>query len=284
MNRKFYKFFVIFGILTVLLVIPVFWFFYKVNNNLIVDYLSVGQGDSELVKTPFGQNILIDGGPDNSVLSQLGQNLAFWDRKIDLMILTHPHEDHVTGLIDVLKRYRVEKILYTGVAYDSPNYYAWLALVKNEKIPLLIIDHPETINLGADCQLRILYPLASLAGQVPPDMNNSSIVAKLIYNKTNFLFMGDAGKEVETKILKSDLSAQVLKVGHHGSDTATSQEFLDAVKPTIAIIEVGAGNKYGLPSERTINILQRNGVSIYRTDQYGTVKIDSDGTNIIREE
>ncbi|MFH0923172.1 MAG: MBL fold metallo-hydrolase, partial [Candidatus Falkowbacteria bacterium] len=222
----------ILGIAAAIAAIPVFWLFYNPSGDLEVDFLDVGQGDAALVKTPYGQNILIDGGPDNAVLSELAKNLPWWDRRIDLMILTHPHDDHVAGLIDVIKRYNVEKILYTGVVHSAPNYLAWLELIKENKVPLVIIDRPQTVKLGEDCELRIIYPGQSLLGREVNNLNNSSLVIKLIYGRTGFLLTGDIETEVEQELAKSgaDLSADVLKVSHHGSDASNSQEFLEKVK------------------------------------------------------
>ncbi len=262
--------------------IPLFWLYWQPAKNLEVDFLDVGQGDAELIKTPAGQNILIDGGPDSSVIRRLGENLAWWDKKIDLMILTHPHDDHVTGLIDVLKRYRVKQILYTGVVHNAPNYLSWLEQVRDRKIKMVIIDRPQTISLANNCQLQIIYPLNSFLDRTMNNLNNSSIVMKLVYGQSSFLFLGDMEKEVEQELLtdKIDLAAEVLKVAHHGSDTSSSQDFLEAVKPEFSVIEVGKDNDFGHPSLRVIKRLERVGAKVMRTDRDGTVKLISDGEKI----
>lgn len=253
------------------------------SKKLEIDFLDVGQGDAELIKTPFNQNILIDGGPDNTILRRLGENLPWYDRMIDLMILTHPHEDHVAGLVEVLKRYKVKKILYTGVVYEAPVYQSWLELVKSKNIETVIIDRPQTIQLGDDCSLEIIWPSQPLAGLGAAELNDTSIVAKLKYKQNSFLFMGDLQIDKEQELIKNNVNLQtnVLKVGHHGSDTASSEEFLEKVKPQIAIIEVGQKNDFGLPSLRVIKKLERIGATIHRTDQTGTVKMTSDGINIV---
>ena len=282
MSDKLYKILLILGIVAVLVAIPAFWLTYQAVSELEVDFLDIGQGDAVLIKAPFGQNILIDGGPDNSVIKRLGENLPWWDKKIDLMILTHPHDDHATGLIEVIKRYKVKKILYTGVVHTSPNYLVWLELVRDRQIPLTIIDRPQKIILGKHCVLDILYPAKSLLGQTVNNLNNSSIVVKLIYEETKFLLTGDAEIEVEQELVESniDLTAQVLKAGHHGSDTSSSIEFLQAVKPEIVVIQVGIDNDFGHPSRRVIKRLERTGAQVLRNDLDGTVKLVSDGKNI----
>jgi len=279
MPTKLYKILFILGIAVVILAIPLFWLYWQPAKNLEVDFLDVGQGDAELIKTPGGQNILIDGGPDSSIIKQLGKNLAWWDKKIDLMILTHPHDDHVTGLIDVVKRYQVKQILYTGVVSNTPNYLTWLEQVRDKKIKIIIIDRPQTIALSGNCQLQVIYPLTSFLDKTAANLNNSSLVAKLIYGQEKFLFLGDMEQVVEQELLtnRADVGADVLKVAHHGSDSSSDEDFLSAVKPQIAVIEVGKNNDFGHPSLRVIKRLERAGAKILRTDQDGTIGILSDG-------
>lgn len=282
MSSKLSKILFILGIIFVLSAFFLFWIYWQPSKNLEVDFLNVGQGDAILIKAPSGQNILIDGGPDKSVIRELSRNLAWWDREIDLIILTHPHDDHVSGLIDVIKRYKVKQIISSGVIHNGPNYLAWMDLVRNKKIKLVIIDRPQTVNLGQGCDLEIIYPISSFLGKEVDNLNNSSLVAKLIYGESEFLFMGDAEKETEDKLLaeKIDMSANVLKVGHHGSDTGSGENFLNTVKPKIAIIEVGKDNGFGHPSLRVLKRLERLGVKIFRTDTDGTIKFISDGIEI----
>jgi competence protein ComEC len=282
MPNKFYKILLILGIVAVLVAIPAFWLTYSAASDLEVDFLDIGQGDAILIKTPYGQNVLVDGGPDNAIIKRLSENMPWWDKTVDLMILTHPHDDHVGGLNDVLKRYKVKKILYTGVVHNSPAYIKWLELIKDQHIPLVIIDRAQTITFGPDCQLDILYPHSSLLGREVDNLNNSSIVAKLIYEETKFLLTGDAEMEVEQELVNSqaDLPAQVMKAGHHGSDTSNSEEFLKAVHPEIVVIQVGADNQFGHPSLRVIKRLERIGVKVYRNDLDGTVHLYSDGQRI----
>ncbi|MCX6740715.1 MAG: ComEC/Rec2 family competence protein [Candidatus Parcubacteria bacterium] len=248
---------------------------------LEVDFLDVGQGDAILIKTPAEQNILIDGGSGSKVLSPLGSNLAFFDKKLDLVVLTHPHEDHVGGLVEVLRRYQVKKVLMTGIVFTTPAYEAFLEEIKKQGIEVQITNGLQDINLAPDLTLKILYPFIDLTEQKVEEINNSSIVIKLIYKNNSFLFTGDAEELVEQELLaaKTDISAQVLKVGHHGSKYSSSPEFLNAVKPQYAIISVGKDNDFGHPHLRTLDNLQKMGIKILRTDQAGTIKIASDGNN-----
>jgi competence protein ComEC len=251
-------------------------FFYHPAKFLEIDFLDVGQGDSELIKTPYGQRILIDGGPDNKVLAELGRNLPFLERKIDLVILTHPHDDHSAGLIDVLKKYRVDKILLTAAPSNAPPFEEFLRVARTKKVPLVIVASQEKISLGDNLDLDILHPRNS---DSDVDLNDSSIVAKLVYKNKKFLFTGDAGVLTEEELMNSkiDLKVDVLKVGHHGSETASSLDFLRVVSPSIAIIEVGVDNKFGHPKADSLWRLNKVGAKILRTDLNGTIKIRSDG-------
>jgi len=252
------------------------------RQNLEVDFLDVGQGDSILIKTPYEQNILIDGGPNNAVLAKLGQHLAFFDKNIDLVVLTHPHNDHVIGLIEVLRRYKVKKVLMTEVLDRSPPYLTFLAEIEKQKIEIEKADGPKDIVLGQDLDLKILYPFNDISQKNFEDLNDSSIVAKLIFKNKSFLFTGDAGLPVEQDLLnnKTDLASNVLKVGHHGSKYSTSQEFLGAVLPQYAVISVGKDNDFGHPHLRTINNLEQSQIQILRTDLLGDIELISDGNNL----
>ena len=276
------KIFLIIAAATAFLSLCLFLFFYHPQKLLEVDFLNVGQGDSELIKTPYGQNILIDGGPDNSVLAELGRNLPFLSRRIDLIIDTHPHDDHVSGLIDALRKYNVQRILMTATPSNAPPFQEFLNVVRLKKTPVIIEDGAETITLGPDLVLEILSPGKN---EIGADLNEDSIVAKLIYRHKSFLFTGDAGVLTEAKLLakKVEVKVDVLKVGHHGSETASSLNFLMAVAPEFAVIEDGANNQFGFPRADTLWRLEKAGAKILRTDLNGTIKIKTDGEKLFVE-
>lgn len=282
MPYRLYKILFILTVLAIITGLALFWLAYTEPKNLEVDFLDVGQGDAELIKTPFGQNILVDGSPNSIVLRKLSAELPWWDRTIDLMILTHPHDDHVAGLNDIMSRYEVKKIIMTGVNHTGPAYIKFLENIRNKKIPVTIIDRPQIIELGADCRINILWPEKNLAGQEVENLNNTSIVFKLEHEDTKILFTADIEKEAEAAIMLKPglLKADVLKVSHHGSEYATSEEFLNLVKPQMAVIEVGANNKFGHPNPRTLKRLERAGAEILRTDKFGTIRLISDGSKI----
>ncbi|MFZ5364084.1 MAG: ComEC/Rec2 family competence protein [Patescibacteria group bacterium] len=252
------------------------------GKRLEVNFFDVGQGDAILIKTPDHQRILIDGGPSNAVLNKLGENLPFFEKEIDLVILTHPHADHLDGLIEVLKRYKVKKILTTGVVHTTPDYLVWLEEIKNQNIPVEIAIAGKMFDFGGGVEMEIFYPPEDLTGKSAEDLNDTSIVGKLIFGQTSFLFTGDAEKEAEEKMIASgfDLKSDVLKIGHHGSRNATSENFLETVNPKFAVISVGENNSFGHPNPTIINRLERVGVEIFRTDEEGDIKITSDGEKI----
>lgn len=263
------------------------------QNILTMNVFDIGQGDAALITTPLGKTILIDGGPDDPVVDKLGRTLPFFKKDIDAVILTHPHADHVVGLVSVLKRYKVKEIFYTGAVHTSSVFIEWLTLIKEKQIPMHIISHKEDVQFDEGVKLTFLYPDHELAGvedateekrgQKKNNLNNTSIVFKLSYGRTHFLFMGDAEVPVEETLLASgvDLRADVLKVGHHGSHSSTSEEFLRAVLPRYATISAGRNNDYGHPHLSTLKRLERFGVHPYRTDTEGDIAIMSDGEKII---
>jgi competence protein ComEC len=202
------------------------------------------------------------------VQTQLGKFMPFWERDLDLVILTHPHADHVTGLVEILKRYHVKKIIMTGVSHTAPAYLEFLKIIKEQKIPTGIAVAGETEEIG-NIKIEILYPLENLAGKEDDDLNDTSIVAQIDFLNKKFLMMGDAEFSAENEIMKkfgAELKSDVLKVGHHGSKYATSDEFLKMVKPQIVVICVGE-NSFGHPSPRTLNRLERARIEIKRTDE-----------------
>ena len=246
------------------------------TQELQVYFLDVGQGDAEYIKTPDGSDILIDGGPDNSVLDQLGKVMSFSDREINLVILSHPHADHLTGLIEVLQRYKVNEVWQTGVEYPSATYNTFKNEIQNQNILNKYVVAGEIKNFS-DVKIEVITPLSSLEKKSIDNVNNASIVNRLEYNKFSVLFLGDAETEIQKKIAKDMKVATVLKTGHHGSKNGTIEEMLAIIRPAIAVISAGKNNKYGHPHAEALNLLKQYAVRIFRTDQNGTVEIDSDG-------
>ncbi|RLC70622.1 MAG: DNA internalization-related competence protein ComEC/Rec2 [Chloroflexi bacterium] len=253
------------------------------DGKLHVFFLNVGQGDAILVQTPSRHQILIDGGPDPKVLlSQLGQRLPFWDHSLDLVILTHPEEDHLTGLPEVLRRYRVEKVLESGFPSDSPTYQDWVRLIEQKGIKRLTAQQGQQIRLG-EVRVEVLHPAESLLHGTSSDSSNNSVVLRLSHGKISFLLVGDLMREGEEALLRQqpELGSTVLKVGHHGAAGSSSPEFLEAVSPQAAVISVGSNNPFGHPSlEVMARLRERVGQNLFLTSRDGTVEFITDGQKL----
>lgn len=253
-------------------------------NFLEVSFFDIGQGDAIFIETPKGHQILIDGGPDSTILEKLGKKMPFWDRTIDLVILTHPSADHLKGLLMVLKWYQVERILWTGIEVDTFVYQQWLELIAKEDAVLFIAQSGQRIKMGKNIYLDILHPNENLKGQKIKGgraINNTSIVSRLIFGQNSFLFTADIEKQAEKELVGREvyLNSEVLKVAHHGSKTSSSEEFLAAVSPEKAIILVGKDNRYGHPHKEVLERLEKFNIKTFRTDLNGDVKIISNGIN-----
>ncbi|MFH1111867.1 MAG: ComEC/Rec2 family competence protein [Patescibacteria group bacterium] len=251
------------------------------SGKLQIYFFDVGQGDATLIKTPSGGTILIDGGPDRKILRQLGSALPFGKRTIDLVILSHPHADHVTGLVGVLERYKVKRVLATGVVHTTAEYLQWLAQIKEQNIPWLTAVAGKRISFADGVSLEILWPPDSLAEKKVDDLNESSGVVKLNYGSTSVLFTGDitASNEQQILINQTQVASQILKVPHQGSKTSSSIEFIKAVAPAWAVIFVGKNNRYGHPHAEVVARYQKQGIKTLRTDELGTIRFISDGKN-----
>ena len=252
-------------------------------------FFSVGQGDAMLLRDAAGNDVLIDGGPTDAILTKLGRTMPLWDRTIELIVLTHPHADHVNGLVSVLERYHADAIAMTGVRADTSAYAAFSRLIDEKKIPVHIITTSTILSVGL-MRLEILWPLESWHTRAPPTdtlstgggLNDTSIVLALGYGDVRALFMEDASAAVEARLLSasSTLAADLLKVGHHGSMYSSSRAFLDAVRPAYAVIPVGARNRYGHPTLQTLLRLRDVQAKIFRTDRDGDVRVVTDGRAI----
>jgi len=240
------------------------------NKKAEIDFLDVGQGDSSLIKLPNKKFILIDGGPDNLVLKRLGENMPFYRRQIDLIILSHPHDDHIIGLLEVINRYKVGAIIYVGEEHNPELLALLLERARNKNIKLIDLKNEININYSSACSWRLLNP-ESLG--VKEDDNNS-IVAKLNCGQLSALFSGDNNSTVEAALLKTkyDWSAKVLKASHHGSKTANSEAFFWAVKPGLLTISVGANNRFGHPNQEVLERAKKLQIQIKRTEKIGTIR------------
>ncbi len=239
-------------------------------------FLDVGQGDSIFIKTANNQKILIDGGPSAGVVDLLDSLMPVWDRDLDLVILTHPHADHSTGLLEVIKRYPIREFLFNGVAYDSETYVTLLNLINSKHLNVQVADASDSYPFGS-VELNVIYPLTE--NQSFTDINDSSIVSCLEHNTFRLLLAGDISTSIEDGLVRQELLSDidVLKVAHQGSRTSTGQNLLETTRPEVGIISVG-DNEFGHPHKEVTDRLTQFGIQVHRTDLSGTIEVITDGT------
>src|SRR3954470_13276183 len=253
--------------------------------------MDVGQGDAILVEGARGGRLLIDGGPDpDRLLVDLDHRIPPWDRRIDAVILTHPHEDHVAGLALLLERYHVARVFEPGMRGPGPSYAAWLRDLARPGAPIRLGlaagDH-----LAVDeIDFHVLWPIRGRVPATPPDggtgINNVSVVLLGRIGARRALLMGDVEEGIDPSLLSDGLPhVDLLKVAHHGSRTATTQPFVDATRPRVAVASAGAGNPYGHPAKSTLDRLSAAGARVLRTDRDGTVVVGfgADGMTVRTE-
>ena len=250
------------------------------DGQLHVHFLDVGQGDGIFIQTPSGRQVLIDGGGDSQQLfAELGAVMPFWDRQIDRAIVSHPDWDHIGGQIDLPQRFRLGQAIISDNARDHDDTRSWLEALQAENVPVVGLRQGGWLDLGDGVALWALWPPpeAALRGWDGDDKNERSLVLKLVYGDLAVLLTGDSGHPSEERLLRAGqpLGAQVLKVGHHGSEHSSSPAFLAAVGPSVAVIQVGAENRYGHPDAEVLEIL--GGQLVLRNDRDGRVHIRSDG-------
>jgi competence protein ComEC len=244
--------------------------YFSSQKSLSVNFLDVGQGDAILISQGDKQ-ILIDGGPSGQrLMEKLGKYIPFWDRKIEVVIETHPDQDHIAGLINVAQNYQIGEFIQSQAESDTEVYKKLKDIVSAKNIPAINAEAGMAIKLADNIPLQII----SAEAGTPKDTNPASVVAKLTYGQNSFLFTGDLPSEEELKLVnaKADLKSNVLKVGHHGSKYSTSEEFLNAVNPRDAVISVAKNNRYGHPAPEIIDRLNAAKINILRTDEMGDIQ------------
>lgn len=258
--------------LTILLVLNLAtWFFILSESNLSeIDFLDVGQGDATLMNFHNSGKIMIDAGPNRAALKMLGDNLSFFEKKIDVLILSHADLDHYGGFFEVIKKYHPRVFVYNGVDSVNETFQSLMALIKNNGMAVISLKAGDKIKIGNDV-LEIISPLAE-ANFSEKNLNNSSLVLRATINGFKALFLGDAVGSFLEKI-KTNWQADIIKISHHGSKNGSDLELLNLIKPKIALIGVGKDNRYNHPADEVVNLLENLGVRIFRTDQNGSVSI-----------
>ncbi len=277
------------GAAAVLLVLGLFAWRGLPDGRLHVVFLDVGEGDAIFIQTPSGRQVLVDGGPSEAVLlSQLGRQMPFWDRTLDVMVLTHPDSDHVTGLVPVLERYQVDTVIFREMEQESEVYEYWLRLLEAEGATVYQGEAGLRMTLDEGLEMVVLHPGAELVGGRAGSANNNSVVTRLTYGQVSVLLTGDIEAVVEHQLVAegATLASTVLKVAHHGSCSSTTQEFLEAVNPEVVVISVGADNDFGHPCAEVLERLaayperNRRALPVYCTDERGVVEVISDGARV----
>lgn len=249
------------------------------SGTMKVHFLDVGQGDSIMVQFPDGQNMLIDAGKNDSANTVLNYLKKVGVNKIDYLVGTHPHEDHIGGMDSVIKTFDIGEIYMPKATTTTKTFRDVLTAIKNKDLKITTAKAGVNILKDDNLTVDILAPHC----EKYEDLNNYSAVIKITYGQKSFLLTGDAEEQSEFEILASSSvkpEADVLKVGHHGSHSSTSTPFLKAVAPKYAVISVGAGNDYGHPHKETLDKLRKAGVQVLRTDEKGTIVFTTDGKEI----
>jgi competence protein ComEC len=242
-------------------------------------FFDVGQGDAIFFETPGRRQVLVDGGPSQKILAKLAAEMNFWDSRIDVVILTHPDADHISGLVDVFKRYQVGLFFHPRISRPTAEYREILKIVEEKKIPVLVARQGSRIGFGDGATIDVLWPPPNLSFGASGS-NRSSVVSKFNFGSKSFLLMADAETREESEIAAfagAGVKADILKVGHHGSKNASGENFLAAVRPDYAVISVGENNRYGHPHPDAVSRLEKIGSRIFRTDVLGDIKILTDG-------
>ena len=255
----------------------------ETRSGLKVAFLDVGQGDAIFVEAPNGNQVLIDGGPNKTVLRELAKQMPFYDRTIDGVVITHPHLDHYGGLVDILDNYKIGFEMDSGNDNpESKGFDIYARKLEEKKAKRIFAKRGMRVNLDEGLYLDILLPVINRKGMSAHD---EMVVARLVYGNNSFLLTGDMEDNLESFLLSfgGSIKSDVLKVGHHGSKTSTSEKFLGLVNPELAIISAGKNNKYGHPHQEVTDRLARFEIPTLRTDEKGTIIIKSDGEKIVAE-
>lgn len=252
------------------------------GEQLKVHVADVGQGDCILIQTPDSRNIVVDAGGEESAEDVVRYLLRNGVSRIDLLVITHPHIDHIGGLPRILERFGVSRVLDAGYPHGSETYMAVLSAIESRRIDYKLAADSPRLEVGKQVSLEILWPPEGYAPVGESGLNNGSIVMRVEYGDVSVLLAGDIQREAEGRLLaaRQDLQSTILKVAHHGSEDSTSNEFLQVVRPAYAAISVGADNPYGHPARTTLRRLNAAGARVFRTDEHGTVVFATDGRKV----
>ena len=252
----------------------------ETSEYLSVTFLDIGQGDSILIETPDGVQLLIDGGPDGTVLRRLTEELPWFDRTLDMVLGTHPDKDHIGGLVDVLARFTVHEIITTENTGETMVASTFQNALVSEGVPVVMARAGQVYQIGASTTLTIFSPASN---PVMLESNTASIVAKLSFGEIDFMLTGDAPSTIEEYLVRtygSALQSEVLKLGHHGSKTSSGDSFLDTVAPNFAVVSAGKDNTYGHPAPSIVDKVTARGITLVTTIDSGSIHFETDGKTV----
>jgi len=249
---------------------------------MTVHFIDVGQGDCSLIQTPSGKTLLIDGGPEDQYYDAGKERVvpylaALGIKKIDAIVISHAHRDHIGGLPAIISSFPTEKVYDSGYVYPSPIYEKLLRLINKLKITYITVRAGAKIELDPLVEIKVLAPPKNLPWDDP---NNNSVVLQVRYKDISFLFTGDIEADAEDSLIRQfryGLESHILKVPHHGSKTSSTDDFIDAVNPEVAVIQVGRGNRFRHPSDSVLRRYKDFGIKVYRTDLDGNIVVETDG-------
>lgn len=275
-------------ILLFLIIIFFFSFYlsesYKPSENLKITFFDVGQGDAALIQTPKNIKILIDGGPDNKISNHLGKSFSFFDKNIDIVIATHDDADHIFGLVRILEKYNV-KVLFTSLPNsDNPLMQQIITNAKNKNTKIIQIQNFAILKTDDNVLIKFLFPTSNM--DKISDGNSASIITQIIYGENKILLTGDLGINGENYLVNlygEQLQSDILKLGHHGSDTSTGPNFLQKVRPKMAVISAGKNNKFGHPHKTVLDLLNNFKIEFLESAREGNIIFEADGSTIWRE-
>ena len=248
---------------------------------LTFEVLNIGQGDALWIESPTGVQVIVDGGPNNTLMREIPKVMPWYDRHIDMIVVTNPDKDHYEGFISLLKKYKVDTVLEPGTNNPNELYVSFEKIINDSKIERIIALRGQVIDLGGGAYLQILFPDRDISGL---SSNDGSLVMKLVYGETSVMLQGDSTAKIEDYLLTlgtTTLKSTILKAGHHGSRTSSREEYVSAVNPQIVVASSGINNDYGHPHRETVETMQKLRIPFYDTCNNGRIIFESDGKNFL---
>ncbi|MBA3733515.1 hypothetical protein H0W91_04050 [Patescibacteria group bacterium] len=243
--------------------------------------MNIGQGDALFIESPTGTQVLVDGGPDKNLMREIPKEMPWYDKHIDMLVITNPDKDHYEGFISLLDQYSVDVVLEPGTKSKTSTYAFIEKEIADKHIPEIVVRRGEIVDIGGGAYIEILFPDRDVSGL---SSNDGSIVMRLVYGDTSIMLQGDSTSNVEhylASLYGTSLKSTILKLGHHGSRTSSSEEYVNDVSPQWAVMSSGIGNSYGHPHKETLDTLSKLKIPSFDTCNNGTIVFESNGMNFV---